>query len=173
MLSPSSINYTYTCLYFPSPCMALSTLPGISLSPLTFNKVHFLCNCTHTRYGMNACFVRGCVYFYASVYCVHACLCVYKCDAHRVPIQTASSGEGVKLMKAFSSVTPLSELYTHTHTHTLQQIHYIRSKTNFTKHFRHCPDCGSVQLLVHLSWRLRADSGCLSAPLTHSRKTFP
>lgn len=75
---------------FSWPFIPHSALPGISLRPLTFNKVYFLCNCTHMRYGMNACFVRRCVYFYASVYCMHACMCVNECDEHRVPIQTAN-----------------------------------------------------------------------------------
>lgn len=58
--------WTILCL-FPWPSTPLSALPGISLRPLTFIRVYSLCNSTHIRYGMNACFVRRCVYFYASV----------------------------------------------------------------------------------------------------------
>ena len=54
-------------LAFSLPSVALNTPPGISPCPLTFNEVHFLCNCTHTRYGMNAGFANGGIYFYAPV----------------------------------------------------------------------------------------------------------
>lgn len=58
--------WTILCL-FPWPSSPLSALPGICPRPLTFIGVYSLCNSTHIRYGMNACFVRWCVYFYASV----------------------------------------------------------------------------------------------------------
>lgn len=105
--------------------------------------------------------------------CMPLCVCV--------PINVMNTASPFRLLvkvevlscwKLSLPFAPVSELCTHTHTHTFQQIHYIRSKTNFAKHFRHCLDCGGVQLLVHLSLRLGADSGCLCAPLTHTRKTF-
>ena len=136
-----------------------------SQCPLTFNKTHILCNRTHTVWHERMLCATGVfIFMHARVW---VSITVMNTEYPFRPLVK------VMVLSRWKLSLPLLLLVNFTHyTHAFQQIHYIRSKTDFTKHFRHCPECGGVQLLVHSSWRLGADSGCLSAPLTHSRKTF-